>query len=179
MQTLLSLFVMLTVPLFAQGNIDVDVKTHVDMIVKSLGYDSKLSGGTILVISRNSENDNGTKVVDFLSGKSIKNHPVEIFQTAYVGKSSLDPLLAANVKINVIYLCDDLLNNQLKEIGDFCYQNKIITATGVSSFVEQGYACFSVTLENDKPKLVVNLNKMKDEGHQFSASYLKMAKIIQ
>jgi hypothetical protein len=173
------LLIMLASPIVAQENIDVDVKTHIDMIIKSLGYDFKCSGGTVLVIFRNQENENGAKAVDNLSGKSIKNNTVEIFQTAYVGKSSLDPLIAANIKINIIYLCDDLLANQLKEISAFCIQNKIITATGVSNFVEKGYACLSVTLENDKPKLVVNLNTMREEGHQFSASYLKMAKIIQ
>ncbi len=175
----LPLWLLMTVPVMAQENIDVDVKTHVDMIIKSLSYDSKLSGGTILVLSRNSENDNGARAVDNLSGKNIKNRPVEIFQTAYTGKSSFDPLIAGNIKINVIYLCDDLLASQLKEIGEFCYTHKIITATGVPAFVEKGYACFFVMLENNKPKLVVNLNKMKDEGHQFSASYLKMAKIVQ
>lgn len=164
--------------IFAQEAVDVDEKTHVEMILKSLSYDNKLTGGTVLVVSRRSSNQNLANVVKNLSGKTVKKYPIELFELAY-NEEALNSLMANNIGINLIYLCNDLSSDQLAFISKICDQHKILSATGVSKFVMDGYACLSVINENNKPKLIFNMGKMKQEERQFSASYLKVCKLVE
>ena len=161
-----------------QNPLDVDETTHVEMILKSLSYDSKITGATVLVISRSGNNDNSSKVAAMLSGKSIKKTPIELFQLEFVGMSSLDPIVNGQIKVDLVYLCNDLTNVQLAQLNQFCTKNKIVSATGVAKFVEDGYACLSVIREDGKIKPLVSLDKLKSLDHVFSSSYLKLCKII-
>ncbi|MBL7961206.1 DUF4154 domain-containing protein [bacterium] len=162
----------------AQNPMDVDEATHVEMIIKSLSYDSKINGGTVLVISRSGSNANSNNVASTLSGKSIKKVPVELFQLEFVSMSSLDPIVNGQIKVDLVYLCNDLTNVQLAQLNQFCTRNKIVSATGVAKFVEDGYACLSVIKEEGKVKPLVNLEKLKSLDHAFSSSYLKLCKIL-
>lgn len=162
----------------AQNPLDVDEATHVEMILKSLSYDSKITGGTVLVISRSGDNANSNKVAAALSGKSIKKVPVELFQLEFVGMSSLDPIVNGQINVDLVYLCNDLTNGQLAQLNQFCTKNKIVSATGVAKFVEDGYACLSVVKEEGKVKPLVHLDKLKSLEHTFSSSYLKLCKIM-
>lgn len=161
-----------------QNPLDVDEATHVEMILKSLSYDSQIRGGTVLVISRSGSNANSNKVASTLSGKSIKKVPVELFQLEFVSMGSLDPIINGQIKVDLVYLCNDLTNVQLAQLNQFCTKNKIVSATGVAKFVEDGYACLSVIREEGKVKPLVHLDKLKSLGHEFSSSYLKLCKII-
>lgn len=162
----------------AQNPMDVDEATHVDIILKSLSYDSKISGGTVLVISRSGNSTNSNKVATALSGKSIKKVPVELFQLEFVSMSSLDPIVNGQIKVDLVYLCNDLTNVQLAQLNQFCTKNKIVSATGVPKFVEDGYACLSVVKDEGKVKPLVHLEKLKSLDHAFSSSYLKLCKIL-
>jgi hypothetical protein len=161
-----------------QNPLDVDEATHVDMILKSLSYDPKITGATVLVISKSGSNANSNKVASALSGKSIKKVPVELFQLEFVGMSSLKPIVDGNIKVDLVYLCNDLTSGQLAQLNEFCTKNKIVSATGVARFVEDGYACLSAVREDGKVKPLLHLDKLKGLDHNFSASYLKLCKII-
>ena len=161
-----------------QNPLDVDEATHVEMILKSLSYDPKITGGTVLVISRSGNNANSNKVATALSGKSIKKVPVELFQLEFISMTSLDPIVNGNIKVDLVYLCNDLTNVQLAQLNQFCTKNKIVSATGVAKFVEDGYACLSVVKDEGKIKPLVHLEKLKELDHNFSSSYLKLCKII-
>jgi hypothetical protein len=178
MKILAGLLISLLPMLPIQNPMDVDETAHVEVILKSLSYDSKITGGTVLVISRSENSVNSTKVASVLSGKSIKKVPVELFQLEFVNMSSLDPIINGNIKVDLVYLCNDLTSVQLAQLNQFCTKNKIVSATGVPRFVEDGYACLSVVKEDGKVKPLVHLDKLKSMDHNFSATYLKLCKII-
>jgi hypothetical protein len=44
---------------------------------------------------------------------------------------------------------------------------------------EQGHVSISIDEANERPQIVVNLQRLKTEGHTLSADVLKLAKVIR
>lgn len=58
-------------------------------------------------------------------------------------------------------------------------QKKVLSISGVTSFVESGKVAVGLGVEGGKPKIIVNMAQLKAEGHELSADLLKIAKVIQ
>ena len=56
---------------------------------------------------------------------------------------------------------------------------KVLSITGVTSYVESGKVSVGIGTEGGKPKIIVNISQLKSEGHELSVDLLKLAKIIQ
>jgi hypothetical protein len=55
----------------------------------------------------------------------------------------------------------------------------ILSISGTASHAEKGLVSIALTVEDGKPKIVVNMVQLKAEGHEISADLLKIAKVIQ
>ncbi len=60
-----------------------------------------------------------------------------------------------------------------------CIKNRILSMSGVSSFVESGQVSVGLIVENGKPRILIHRGQLKNEGHELAEDILKMAKSIQ
>lgn len=58
-------------------------------------------------------------------------------------------------------------------------QKKVLSISGVTSYVESGKVSIGLAVEGGKPKIVVNMAQLKAEGQELSSDLLKIAKVIQ
>ena len=75
-----------------------------------------------------------------------------------------------------------LLGDNLPAAAQLAYgptSQSILSISGVPELAEKGEVSVALGIENDKPKIIVNLERAKSEGHQLSADLLKLAKIIK
>ena len=61
----------------------------------------------------------------------------------------------------------------------FCIKNRVLSISGVSSFVESGLVSIGLSVEGGKPSILIHKGQLKSEGHELAGEILKMAKIIQ
>ena len=55
----------------------------------------------------------------------------------------------------------------------------VLTIAGDASLAEQGKASVGLALRGDKAEIVVNLDRVAQEGHDFSAQLLKFARVVR
>ena len=60
-----------------------------------------------------------------------------------------------------------------------CRDNKVLSVTGTTRFVEQGEISLGFGIENSKPKILVNLSSLEKEGQSFSSDILRIGKIFK
>ena len=75
-----------------------------------------------------------------------------------------------------VYLLPDVNTAQVKP---FCTDGGILSISGVPSFADSGYVSVSIGEQDNRPQIIVNLSRLKSEGHQLSAELLKLARVIQ
>lgn len=56
---------------------------------------------------------------------------------------------------------------------------KVLTIAGESALAEQGKVSVGLALRGDKAEIVVNLDRVAQEGHDFSAQLLKFARVVR
>src|SRR4029079_18613309 len=56
---------------------------------------------------------------------------------------------------------------------------KVLTIAGDAALAEQGKASVGLAMRGDKPEIVVNLDRVELEGHDFSARLLKFARVVR
>lgn len=164
-------------PIYSQSRVEIEESLHASIMLKALTYDSKMESANITVISRKNGNSNRSALVKSVNGKFIKNNAITVNQITYSDKISLLKAFET-MKPGIIYLCDDLHTSQILEISEACNNLKILTISGTPDFVRSGYVSMSVIDENQKPKIILSLKKLKSEGRNFQASLLKLCKII-
>lgn len=60
-----------------------------------------------------------------------------------------------------------------------CRANKTLSVTATTRFVEQGEISLGFGIENNKPKILVNLTSLDLEGQSFSSDILRIGKIFK
>ena len=60
-----------------------------------------------------------------------------------------------------------------------CVKNKVLSISGVSSFVENGQVSVGLSIEGGKPKILIHRGQLKSEGHDLADEILNMARIVQ
>jgi hypothetical protein len=58
-----------------------------------------------------------------------------------------------------------------------CKYNKVLSVTGISQYVEQGLISVAFGIQNNKPKIYVNLSSLEKEGQSLSSDLLRIAKV--
>ncbi len=75
---------------------------------------------------------------------------------------------------NVVYIAPGA-----SSVASACSKSGIFSVTAVPSYVEGGKATIGLGTEGGKPKIIVNINKAKEEGQDLSADLIKIARVIQ
>jgi hypothetical protein len=60
-----------------------------------------------------------------------------------------------------------------------CAKNRVLSISGVSSFVEGGQVSVGLSIEGGKPKILIHRGQLKSEGQELAEEILNMARIIQ
>jgi hypothetical protein len=66
-----------------------------------------------------------------------------------------------------------------EQVAGYCAEKKILTISGVAPFAEQGHVAISIGEKGGRPLIIVNLPRLKVEGHELSSDVLKLAKVIK
>lgn len=103
-----------------------------------------------------------------------------------LAKIILIPIEISNIKnlkiyfsaqnLKALYLTP-LRGHDISMISNICKKNKIITYTGVSSFVENNDISVGFGLEKNKLQITINLESAKAEGAKFSSRLLKISRV--
>lgn len=62
---------------------------------------------------------------------------------------------------------------------EICKRYKVLSVTGISQYVEKGDMSLAFGIQNNKPKIFVNLTSLEREGQNLSSDILRIAKIYQ
>ena len=65
----------------------------------------------------------------------------------------------------------------IRDQSSICKTYKKLSVTGISQYVEQGDISLGFGIQNNKPKILVNLTSLDEEGQSFSSDILRIAKI--
>jgi hypothetical protein len=60
-----------------------------------------------------------------------------------------------------------------------CTRNRILSISGLPSFVENGQVSIGLSVEGGKPKILIHKGQLRAEGHELAEEILNMARIIQ
>lgn len=61
----------------------------------------------------------------------------------------------------------------------WCFEQGILTLSADERLVRQGRVAIGLTLAKQRPKIVVHLERLRDEGHEVSAELLKLSEVIR
>jgi hypothetical protein len=98
-------------------------------------------------------------------------------------------LVAKNIDVKAI-LPDELGNNikncdivyfmpGISDQDGICKANKVMTISGAAKFVEEGQMSIAFGVQNDKPKIYINVTSLKLEDQNISSELLRIAKVYK
>ncbi|SFD04960.1 YfiR/HmsC family protein [Algibacter pectinivorans] len=67
----------------------------------------------------------------------------------------------------------------IHDYSNVCKAQKVLSVTATTRFVEQGKISLGFGIENNKPKILVNLTSLEMEGQSFSSDILRIGKIFK
>ena len=157
-------FYCLLSPCLAQ-DMPVPPELQVAIFKKVFNYDKTIPGGAPKML-----------VVFTDASAAVKDQVVKAFKDSgiTVNAAKADQLAGALEGVNVLYLAPGVTGTK-----QVCQKNGILSITGVPSLVDSGEASVGLAVLDNRPKIVVNLGRLKVEGHDMSANLLQLAKIIQ
>ena len=145
--------------------IPIDIQSAV--FTKIFSYDKNLKGvGQIEVFIVGAEKEDQTAHDLAEAFRQVGASP------AVVGSAPLEGLLSPNA---VVYLLPEADFSEMKRL---CGESSVLTISGVPSLVEQGHASVGLGEKDGKTEIIVNLPRLKEEGHELSAQLLKLARVI-
>lgn len=75
---------------------------------------------------------------------------------------------------HVVYFIEGML-----EGADICKAFNVLSVTGSTQYVEEGKISLGFGLQNNKPKIMVNLTSLEKEGQSFSSDILRIGEIFK
>ncbi len=64
-------------------------------------------------------------------------------------------------------------------VGSLCAANKVLSVTGDNEVFREGGSAVQIGVEEGKPKIYVNLKRLRADGHELSSDLLKLAKVTE
>ena len=161
---------------------------QIALLLKVLTYDRSFqykakSGVTIGVVYVPTDadsvkaKDEVLKTLARVSDRTIKNLPIKYVALEYKDAASLEKAVRTN-KVNVFYIAPGnaaSLPTLLKMSKTFA----ITSSTGVPEFVEKGVAIGIGIKADKKPDILINLPASRNEGSDFDASLLRIARVVK
>ena len=107
--------------------------------------------------------------------KSDKENFVTAFENASVEVKAVLPDEIENIisGYDVVYFMPGLQDH-----AELCKKHKKLSNAGVAKYAQNGEVSIALGLENDKPRLFINMSSLKNEGIHLSANLLKIAKVF-
>jgi hypothetical protein len=161
---------------------------QIALLLKVLTYDRSFqykakSGVTIGVVYVPTDpdsvkaKDEVLKTLARVSDRTIKNLPIKYVALENKDAASLEKAVRAN-RVNVFYIAPGNaagLQGLLKMSKTFA----ITSATGVPEFVDRGVAIGIGIKADKKPDILINLPASRNEGSDFDASLLRIARVLK
>ena len=178
------LFIVLTgFVLWAQEEVRMDLQ--VNLFLKILKYDRNITqrgaDGLKLGVLYNPDNKKSVRAKqDFekkfnsLDDKSVKD--IQVILIPIKGSAELSKSIKS-YGINLLYIAPGF-DSELSKILDTCSKNKILTMTGVSTYLDKGIAV-GLGVKDGKPEIIINTTVSKSVGADFSSNILKLARVIK
>ncbi|MBN1568303.1 MAG: DUF4154 domain-containing protein [Acidobacteria bacterium] len=147
------------------GDMPVPPELQVAIFKKVFNYDKSIQGGSPKMLVAFTDNS-----------AAVKDQVVKAFKDSGVNVSAAkaDQLSSSVAGVNVLYITPGVSGTK-----QICQKNGILSITGTPSLVESGDVSVGLSVQDNKPKIVVHLGQLKAEGHDISANLLQLAKIIQ
>jgi hypothetical protein len=117
------------------------------------------------------------KTLQLVADRTIKNVPITAVALEYKDPKAL----AAAVRsggINVFYIAPGNAES-LTELLRMSHTKGITTATGVPEYVQRGVAIGIGIKADKKPDILINLPSSRQEGSEFDASLLRIARVVK
>jgi len=149
------------------GEMPLPHKLQGALFKKILLYDRTLEGREDVAVSVVPGADGGA-ADDLAAALSDAGLRATVTRSAQLGSS-----LAGG---SVVYLMPGALTPALQEL---CASRKALTIAGVPSWAERGEVSIALDSADGKPVIVINLKRARNEGHEFSAQLLRLAKVVQ
>lgn len=155
-------------------------------MLKVVAYESRLNAPDV------NEINIGVIYVDNPVSANTKADFMKIFQTLPVqaiGQKKLNVIeiylqdmeqlkqIIAQKNINVLYITPGM-DSYLKPLKDLTVEKSLVTITGVPEYVNSHFIMVGLNVENQKPKILVNMELSKMSGAKFSANFLKFCDLI-
>jgi hypothetical protein len=164
---------LLVTPLFlflrsaGAGPMPVPMNLQVEIIKRMFNYDKALANKADPVVF----------VVYQDEGEVRPNDTVKAFEV--VGLVSvavrLDALTSQSRTPSAVYLLPGI---DLSSVGRYCKDNRVLSISGVPELAESGSVAVSIGEANSRPQIIVNMSRLQEEGHNFSAQLLRLAKVV-
>jgi TonB family protein len=117
-------------------------------------------------------------VHDAASGRDAAIALQQAFGAAAIAAEAV-PLSAAAGRLQPGVVAYLLPGTATPELLNAVAMAKVLTISGDAALAEQGKASVGLAMRGDKPEIVVNLDRVTQEGHDFSAQLLKFARVVR
>ena len=160
------------------------VSVHLPIMMKSLDYDRNLKNKNIIrigiIYQENFRSSFNTKnqvinIAKELESKVGSNYQFE-FEGININKSDDIRDFIKTGNYDVVYIAP-LRSVNVENLANILRQNKILALTGIAEYIIYAIP-FIVDLDDNKPRLIIDLNNSKLSGADFNVSLLKLAKVI-
>jgi YfiR/HmsC-like len=162
------------------------VQKQVELLLTILPYDRNLAtkAGSELAIGivyDPADRDAAKATTELVSaffqyrGKTVSQLPIKPYTIEYTNNAALESFVKQK-GISVLYIAPGNAGN-LANLLQLSQELHLTTATGVPDYVKRG-ASVGLTLVQDQPKILINLQSTKAEGSEFRASLLRLATIL-
>lgn len=152
-------------PSVVAQDVPVPVKLHVVLLKKVFSLSKTLQGKQLKV------------VVAYSGGTSlVKDEALSSFIAIGIQATAckVSQLAQEAADADVIYITPGADGAQ-----KFCESKSILSTTGMPSLIETGRTSVAIGIEAGKPKVFINLTRVKVEKQEFSSDLFKVAKIFQ
>jgi len=146
----------------------VPAERQAQVLKRALAYDKTIEGEPLIVFIVSTEQES-----------DLLNDLVMAFTRVGVTPAVMDvsELEKPGSGISVMYATPMTDPAKLKQ---FCADNDVLSISGVPAWAEQGNVSMSLGLsQHENVQIIVNLNQLRAEGHEFSADFLRIAKVIR
>jgi hypothetical protein len=157
------------------GENDVSVEMQTAIFTKTISYDrninldKQINIGVLVNHSNLKSQNEAEKFIENIKS-SNSGYSINVFQ---INQNNIGQIK----KVDIIYLTRGL--SDLNDISDTSKSNKILTWASDPNYVKNGNATLGILNKNNRPKLIINLKKSKQEGQDFSSQLLKLCEIIE
>jgi hypothetical protein len=145
-------------------NISVPERIQAALLSKVLKYDSQIPQNTkikiLVVFDDNSEINKDEFITGLGNSMTVKAIRPDELEQNISGYS-------------VVYFMPGI-----QDYSIICKNNGVLSVTGISQYVEQGKISLGFGIQNNKPKILVNLTSLNKERQSFSSDILRIAKIF-